>query len=89
VEKGSAPAKVVKTVPIKEVAAQGFTSAFLAMDAENENEMTLIVTAYGSGTDQDTSLQFKFDSKGDYKVVPGPSGADEPPADTDPATTKK
>lgn len=84
IEKGDTPPKVVKTVPIKEVAAQSFSSAFLAMDAENENEMTLIVTAYGSGTDQDTSMQFKFDAKGNYKVLPGPG--DEPPADSDPAT---
>ena len=86
-DKGNAPPKVVKTVSIKEVTAQGFSSAFLAMDAENENEMTLIVTAYGSGTDQDTSMQFKFDGKGNYEVMPSPG--EEPPADVDPATTKK
>jgi hypothetical protein len=53
------------------------------MDAEKDNEMTLIVTAYGSGTDQDTATQFKFDGKGNYqvqKVAP-----EEAPAERDPA----
>lgn len=62
--------QLVATVPITEIAGQAFTSAVLAMDAEIDNEMTLIVTAFGSGTDQDTALEFKFDGAGNYAVVP-------------------
>jgi hypothetical protein len=68
-QKDSPGAKLVKTVPIKEVSEQSFSTAFLAMDAETENEMTLIVTGYGSGTDQDTTMQFKFDGQGNYQPV--------------------
>lgn len=75
--------KVVKTVPIKEMAEQGYANAFLAMDAETENEMTLIVTAYDSGTDQDTSMHFKFDGKGGYQLQPAPD--EEAPAEEAPA----
>jgi hypothetical protein len=80
------PPKLKKSVTIKEIAEQKIPSAFLAMDAENENEMTLVVTAYGTGTDQDTAMQFKFDAKGDYEVLPG--GGEEAPAEEDPATKK-
>jgi hypothetical protein len=80
------PPKQKKSITIKEIAEQKIPSAFLAMDAENENEMTLVVTAYGSGTDQDTAMQFKFDAKGDYVVLPG--AGEEAPAEEDPATKK-
>jgi hypothetical protein len=83
VEKPDAAPKVTKTIVLKEVADQKISSAFLAMDSEKDNEMTLIVTAYGTGTDQDTAMQFKFDGKGGYqvqKVAP-----EEAPAERDPA----
>jgi hypothetical protein len=69
-ESEQAVPQLVATVPITEFAGQAFTSAVLAMDAEIDNEMTLIVTAFGSGTDQDTALEFKFDGAGNYAVVP-------------------
>jgi hypothetical protein len=69
-ESEQAVPQLVATVPITEIAGQAFTSAVLAMDAEIDNEMTLIVTAFGSGTDQDTALEFKFDGAGNYAVVP-------------------
>ncbi|NJM35759.1 MAG: hypothetical protein HC850_14870 [Rhodomicrobium sp.] len=78
-QKDAAGAKVVKTIPVKEISEQIFSTAFLAMDAETENEMTLIVTAYGSGTDQDTTMQFKFDGQGNYKSFAGPG--EETPAE--------
>lgn len=70
--------KVVKSVAIKEVAEKKLANAFLAMDAEKENEMTLIVTSYGGGSDQDTSMHVKFNSAGAYEILPGPG--EEPPA---------
>ncbi len=82
-ESEDATPKIAKTVPIKEIAEKGFSSAVLAMDAENENEMTLIVTAYGSSTDQDTALQVKFDGKGAYEILPMTAdGADPAAAET-------
>jgi hypothetical protein len=83
VEKSDATPKLKKSVVIKEVADQKIGNAFLAMDAENENEMTLVVTAYGSGTEQDTAFHVKFDAKGGYQLLPG--AAEEAPADSDPA----
>jgi hypothetical protein len=69
-ESEQAVPQLAGSVPIKGMAEQSFASAVLAMDAETENEMTLIVTAFGSGTDQDTAMQFKFDGAGNYVVVP-------------------
>jgi hypothetical protein len=86
VDKADTPPKVQKSIVIKEVADQKIANAFLAMDAENENEMTLVVTAYGTGNDQDTTIHLKFDAKGGYQVLPG--GAEEEPAEADPATKK-
>jgi hypothetical protein len=83
-EKTDAAPKLAKSIVLKEIAEQKIANAFLAMDAENENEMTLVVTAYGAGTDQDTAIQFKFDAKGNYKIMPG--GPEEAPAERDPAT---
>ena len=83
VEKQDAPPKVAKTISIKEVAEQAFSNAFLAMDADVEDEMTLIITAYGTGRDQDSSIHLKFDAKGDYELLPALS--EEAPAERDPA----
>ena len=77
-ETAPATPKVVKSVAIKEVAEKKLANAFLAMDAEKENEMTLIVTSYGGGSDQDTSMHVKFNSAGAYEILPGPG--EEPPA---------
>ncbi len=70
-EQPDATPKVMKTVLIKEVAEKKLANAFLAMDAETENEMTLIITAYGAESEQDTSLRAKFDAKGAYLLLPG------------------
>jgi hypothetical protein len=83
VEKPEAAPKLTKTVVIKEIADQKISSAFLAMDSDKDNEMTLIVTAYGSGTDQDTAMQFKFDGAGNYQVQQ--VAPEEAPAERDPA----
>jgi hypothetical protein len=78
-ESPTAVPKVVKSVLIKEVADKKLANAFLAMDAETDNEMTLIVTAYGAGADQDTSLHVKFNGSGTYEILPTPG--EEAPAD--------
>lgn len=77
VEGATSVPKVVKTMIIKEVADKKLANAFLAMDAETDNEMTLIVTAYGAGTDQDTSVHVKFNGSGAYEILPAP-GEDAP-----------
>jgi hypothetical protein len=79
VESATSVPKVVKTVMIKEVADKKLANAFLAMDAETDNEMTLIVTAYGAATDQDTSVHVKFNGSGAYEILPAP-GEDPAPA---------
>ncbi len=71
------PPAIIVTVPIKEVSEQSFASAFLAMDAETDNEMILIVTGFGSGTDQDTAMHFKFDGKGSYTTIVTPGDDSE------------
>lgn len=76
-ESAAAIPKVVKSVLIKEVAEKKLANAFLAMDAETDNEMTLIVTAYGAGADQDTSMHVKFNGTGTYEILPTP-GEDAP-----------
>lgn len=74
--------KVIKSVVIKEVADKKLPNAFLAMDAETVNEMTLIVSAYGAASDQDTSLHLKFNGSGAYEILP--ASGEEAPADADP-----
>lgn len=69
VESENAAPKVAKTILVKEVSERAFPNVYLAMDAETENEMTLIVTAYGTETDQDTAIHFKFDVKGNYEIL--------------------
>lgn len=81
-ESAAAIPKVVKSVVIKEVADKKLANAFLAMDAETENEMTLIVTAYGAGADQDTSMHVKFNGTGTYEILPTPG--EEAPAGASP-----
>jgi hypothetical protein len=79
--------KVAKTIPVKEVEEKKFTNASLAMDVENDNELTLIISSYESEKDQDTSLLMKFDAKGKYAEVAAPKEEEAPeeaPADTAP-----
>ena len=75
---GSTAVKVVKSVAIKELTEKKLPNAYLAMDAETENGITLIVTSYGGGSDQDTALHVKFDSAGAYRILSAPG--EEPPA---------
>jgi hypothetical protein len=77
-EKGNPLPKIAKTIPVKEVEEKKLPNAFLAMDVENDNELTLIITSYEAEKDQDTSMMVKFDSTGKYQIVPG--GKDEPAA---------
>jgi len=83
-EKGNPLPKVTKTVPIKEVEDKKLPNAFLAMDVENDNELTLIITSYDAEKDQDTSMLVKFDGTGKYEIVPAPKEEPTPtPAPTD------
>jgi hypothetical protein len=77
-EKGNPLPKIAKTIPVKEVEEKNLPNAFLAMDVENDNELTLIITSYDAEKDQDTSMMVKFDSSGKYQIVP--AGKDEPAA---------
>jgi hypothetical protein len=77
-EKGNPLPKIAKTIPVKEVEEKKLPNAFLAMDVENDNELTLIITSYDAEKDQDTSMMVKFDSAGKYQIVP--AGKDEPAA---------
>lgn len=79
--------KVAKTISVKEVEEKKLTNASLAMDVENDNELTLIINSYDSEKDQDTSLLMKFDAKGKYAAVTAPKEEEAPeeaPADTAP-----
>ena len=69
-EKSNPLPKVAKTIPIKEVEDKKLPNAFLAMDVENDNELTLIITSYDAEKDQDTSMMFKFDATGKYELMP-------------------
>lgn len=77
-EKGNPLPKIAKTIAIKEVEEKKLPNAFLAMDVENDNELTLIITSYDAEKDQDTSMMVKFDSVGKYEIVP--PAKDEPTA---------
>jgi hypothetical protein len=77
-EKGNPLPKVAKTISIKEIEEKKLPNAFLAMDVENDNELTLIITSYDAEKDQDTSMMVKFDNAGKYEIVP--------PAKDEPAT---
>jgi hypothetical protein len=79
-DKGSSVQKVVKSVAVKEVTERKLANAFLAMDVENDNELTLIITSYDSEKDQDASLLVKFDNTGKYEIVTAPK---DQPAKTD------
>jgi hypothetical protein len=78
-EKGNPLPKVAKTITIKEVEEKKLPNAFLAMDVENDNELTLIITSYDAEKDQDTSMMVKFDGKGKYEIVTTPK--EEPAGD--------
>jgi hypothetical protein len=69
-EKGGALPKIAKTITVKEVEEKKLPNAFLAMDVENDNELTLIITSYDAEKDQDTSMMVKFDGAGKYEIVP-------------------
>jgi hypothetical protein len=69
-EKANPLPKVAKTITIKEVEDKKLPNAFLAMDVENDNELTLIITSYDAEKDQDTSMMIKFNSTGKYEIVP-------------------
>ncbi len=69
-EKANPVPKVTKTITIKEVEEKKLPNAFLAMDVENDNELTLIITSYEAEKDQDTSMMVKFDATGKYEVMP-------------------
>lgn len=85
-EKGATGPKVVKSVVVKEVTEKKLSNAFLAMDVENDNELTLIITSYDSDKDQDASLLVKFDNTGKYQIVTAPK---EEPAQTDQGSAAK
>lgn len=80
-ESAAAVPKIIKSVLIREVADKKLPNAFLAMDAETENEMTLIVTSYGAGADQDTAIHVKFNGTGTYEILPTPG--EDAPAEAD------
>ncbi len=82
-EKSNPLPKVVKTIPIKEVEDKKLPNAFLAMDVENDNEMTLIITSYDAEKDQDTSMMLKFDGTGKYEVMPAPKDESPPDVNSD------
>jgi hypothetical protein len=86
-EKGNPLPKIAKTIPIKEVEEKKLPNAFLAMDVENDNELTLIITSYDAEKDQDTSMMVKFNSAGKYEIVP--PGKEEPAAGETTPETKK
>ena len=86
-EKGNPLPKIAKTIPIKEVEENKLPNAFLAMDVENDNELTLIITSYEAEKDQDTSMMVKFDSTGKYEIVP--PAKDEPAAGDTPGGAAK
>lgn len=90
-DKSGAAGKVVKSVTVKEVAEKKLQNAFLALDAENENELTLIITSYDAQKDEDASMQVKFNAKGQYEIVPTPkeepAASKEEPASADGAAT--
>jgi hypothetical protein len=79
-EKAAASPKVAKTISIKEADEKKLPNAFLAMDVENDNEMTLIITSYDAEKDQDTSMMVKFDATGKYEVLPQPKDESTPDA---------
>ncbi len=79
-EKSSPAPKITKSIAIKELDEKKLPNAFLAMDVENDNEMTLIITSYDAEKDQDTSMMVKFDSTGKYEILPPPK---EEPAEED------
>ena len=78
-EKGNPLPKIAKTITVKEVEERKLPNAFLAMDVENDNELTLIITSYEAEKDQDTSLMVKFDATGKYVIAP--PAKEEPAAD--------
>jgi hypothetical protein len=85
-DKSSPLPKIARAIPIKEVEDKKLPNAFLAMDVENDNEMTLIITSYDAEKDQDTSMMVKFDATGKYEIVPAPK---EEPADDGGKATKE
>jgi hypothetical protein len=83
-DKSGAAGKVVKSVAVKEVSEKKLQNAFLALDAENENELTLIITSYDAQKDEDASMQVKFNAKGQYEIMPTPK--EEPATKEEPAS---
>lgn len=84
-EKANPLPKIVKSIPVKEVEDKKLPNAFLAMDVENDNELTLIITSYDAEKDQDTSMLVKFDGTGKYEIVTAPKEEAPPAEATKPA----
>jgi hypothetical protein len=82
-DKANPVPKVTKTIFVKEVADKKLANAFLAMNVENDNELTLIITSYDQEKDQETALQLNFDSTGKYEVVTAPKEEPAPSGETD------
>lgn len=77
--KDAAP-KVTKSSVVKEIKEKKLQNAFLAMDTENENELTVIVTSYDAKKDEDISMLVKLSAAGSYEILPAPKDDSQAPA---------
>lgn len=68
------PAEVVKAVAIKQVADAGLSNAQVALEAEREDEITILVTSYDADAKL-TAIAFKAGKPGDIAPTSLPPSA--------------
>lgn len=62
--------ELVKTVEITEVKDSNFSNAFVYIDSEGEDEITLIVTSYDPKTESEIQIWANASTPGTYKIIP-------------------
>ena len=76
---GSPIPAVVKTVPIKEINAQGLANASIELEGEEgkDNEVTVVVSSYDLDADKDITLFVKAGQPGTYAMAAAPAKSDD------------
>lgn len=69
VNRKTGSASLEKSVAIKELNSKSLSNAFLTIDAEKENEITLIITSYDPKADKDLTFGIKPTGIGAYKMT--------------------
>jgi hypothetical protein len=71
----SGRAEIVATAPLVEFNNQRMPMAAVTIDADTDNEASIVVSAQDSDTQRDTMMMFKATKPGQYSVVVSPANS--------------